>query len=67
MHITADNLDRLDFKKGDGLLPAVVQDATSGAVLMVGWMNRRLRPRHSASDRLVRWSDLSPRHDHLFR
>ena len=39
MHITADNLDRLDFQKGDGLLPAVVQDATSGAVLMVGWMN----------------------------
>jgi len=28
----------LDFKDG-GLLPAVVQDATSGDVLMVGYMN----------------------------
>ncbi len=29
----------LDFKKLDGLLPAVVQDATSRRVLMVGFMN----------------------------
>jgi len=29
----------LDFSKGDGLLPAVVQHADSGAVLMVGYMN----------------------------
>ncbi len=29
----------LDFSKFDGLLPAVVQDATSGRVLMVGFMN----------------------------
>ncbi len=29
----------LDFTKFDGLLPAVVQDATSGRVLMVGFMN----------------------------
>jgi phosphoribosyl-ATP pyrophosphohydrolase/phosphoribosyl-AMP cyclohydrolase len=28
-----------DFSKCDGLLPAVVQDATSGEVLMVGYMN----------------------------
>lgn len=32
--------DSLDWEKGDGLIPAVVQDATSGAVLMVGYMNR---------------------------
>jgi phosphoribosyl-ATP pyrophosphohydrolase/phosphoribosyl-AMP cyclohydrolase len=30
----------LDFTKGDGLLPVVVQHADSGAVLMVGYMNR---------------------------
>jgi len=30
----------LDFNKMSGLLPAVVQDATSGEVLMVGFMNR---------------------------
>jgi phosphoribosyl-AMP cyclohydrolase len=29
----------LDFTKLDGLLPAVIQDATSGRVLMVGFMN----------------------------
>src|ERR1051325_10131855 len=29
----------LDFSKGDSLLPAVVQHADSGAVLMVGYMN----------------------------
>jgi phosphoribosyl-AMP cyclohydrolase / phosphoribosyl-ATP pyrophosphohydrolase len=29
----------LDFAKGAGLLPAVVQHATTGAVLMVGYMN----------------------------
>ena len=29
----------LDFSKLDGLLPAVVQDARSGEVLMVGFMN----------------------------
>jgi phosphoribosyl-AMP cyclohydrolase len=30
---------KLDFTKLDGLLPAVIQDATSGRVLMVGFMN----------------------------
>jgi phosphoribosyl-AMP cyclohydrolase len=29
----------MDFSKLDGLIPAVVQDATSGDVLMVGFMN----------------------------
>ena len=29
----------LDFKKLDGLVPAVVQDATTHRVLMVGFMN----------------------------
>ena len=35
-----DDLDRLDFGKGDGLLPVVVQDADTGTVLMLGYMNR---------------------------
>jgi|SRR5579862_8737322 len=30
---------RIDWTKGDGLVPAIVQDATSGAVLMLGYMN----------------------------
>jgi phosphoribosyl-AMP cyclohydrolase len=30
---------KLDFAKMDGLLPAIVQDAASGEVLMVGFLN----------------------------
>jgi phosphoribosyl-AMP cyclohydrolase len=30
---------KLDFAKMDGLLPAIVQDAASGEVLMVGFIN----------------------------
>lgn len=32
--------DRLDWAKGDGLLPAIVQHALSGSVLMLGYMSR---------------------------
>ena len=34
------DVDRLDWAKGDGLLPAVVQHAASGVILMLGYMNR---------------------------
>lgn len=34
------DIPALDWDKGGGLLPAVVQDADSGAVLMLGYMNR---------------------------
>jgi phosphoribosyl-ATP pyrophosphohydrolase/phosphoribosyl-AMP cyclohydrolase len=30
----------LDFQKGDGLIPAIVQDDKTGAVLMLGYMNQ---------------------------
>ena len=33
------NLARLDWDKGDGLLPAIVQHAVDGRVLMLGYMN----------------------------
>ncbi len=29
----------IDFKKGDGLVPAIIQDAKTKAVLMLGYMN----------------------------
>ena len=32
--------DTLDWAKGDGLLPAIVQHARTGEVLMLGYMNR---------------------------
>lgn len=38
--ITSADADTLSFDKQDGLLPAIVQDASSGAVLMLGYMNR---------------------------
>jgi phosphoribosyl-AMP cyclohydrolase / phosphoribosyl-ATP pyrophosphohydrolase len=34
------DLDELDFGKGSGLLPAVVQHADNASVLMLGYMNR---------------------------
>jgi phosphoribosyl-ATP pyrophosphohydrolase/phosphoribosyl-AMP cyclohydrolase len=34
------DLDRIDFSKGNGLIPAVIQHAARSAVLMVGYMNR---------------------------
>lgn len=37
--ITRENVSTLDFAKSDNLLPAVVQHADNGAVLMVGYMN----------------------------
>jgi phosphoribosyl-AMP cyclohydrolase / phosphoribosyl-ATP pyrophosphohydrolase len=33
------DIELVDFGKGDGLLPAVVQHACTGAVLMLGYMN----------------------------
>jgi phosphoribosyl-AMP cyclohydrolase len=39
----------LDFAKLDGLLPAVVQDATTGDVLMVGFMNQQAYAETQAS------------------
>ena len=36
-----DELPDLDWGKGEGLLPAIVQHARTGAVLMLGYMNRQ--------------------------
>jgi phosphoribosyl-ATP pyrophosphohydrolase/phosphoribosyl-AMP cyclohydrolase len=36
----AEQINALDWDKGDGLLPAVIQDAQTGKVLMLGFMNR---------------------------
>jgi phosphoribosyl-ATP pyrophosphohydrolase/phosphoribosyl-AMP cyclohydrolase len=38
--MTPEQIDRLDWRKGDGLLPAVVQDARTAKVLMLGYMSR---------------------------
>ncbi|MEE2526825.1 bifunctional phosphoribosyl-AMP cyclohydrolase/phosphoribosyl-ATP diphosphatase HisIE [Hyphobacterium sp. HN65] len=38
--MTRDEIDQLDFSKGSGLVPAIIQDAQSRSVLMLGYMNR---------------------------
>ncbi|MCW9708032.1 bifunctional phosphoribosyl-AMP cyclohydrolase/phosphoribosyl-ATP diphosphatase HisIE [Fodinibius salsisoli] len=34
------DIDSLDFSKGDGLIPAIIQDADNFQVLMLGYMNK---------------------------
>src|SRR6195256_924674 len=46
----------LDWDKGGGLLPAIVQDAGSGAVLMLGYMNREALAATQATGRVTFWS-----------
>jgi phosphoribosyl-AMP cyclohydrolase / phosphoribosyl-ATP pyrophosphohydrolase len=38
--VKLEEVTALDWDKSDGLLPAIVQDARSGQVLMLGYMNR---------------------------
>lgn len=38
--VSLENVDLLDFDKGGGLIPALVQHARGGGVLMLGYMNR---------------------------
>src|SRR5690606_35404695 len=40
----------------DGLVPAIAQDADSGAVLMLAWMNRQALELTLAERRAVYWS-----------
>jgi len=47
---------KLDWDKGGGLLPAVVQDSGSGAVLMLGYMNREALATTLATGRVTFWS-----------
>jgi phosphoribosyl-ATP pyrophosphohydrolase/phosphoribosyl-AMP cyclohydrolase len=49
-------LAALDWGKAGGLLPAVVQDADDGAVLMLGYMNREALAATLASNRVTFWS-----------
>lgn len=37
---TVEHLDAIDFAKADGLVPVIVQHATTGEVLMLGYANR---------------------------
>jgi phosphoribosyl-ATP pyrophosphohydrolase/phosphoribosyl-AMP cyclohydrolase len=47
---------KLDWDKGGGLLPAIVQNYASGAVLMLGYMNREALAATEATGRVTFWS-----------
>jgi phosphoribosyl-AMP cyclohydrolase len=46
----------IDFAKGDGLVPVIVQDNASGAVLMLAYMNRESYERTVATGWATYWS-----------
>lgn len=48
-------LDELKWDR-DGLVPVIAQDADSGAILTLAWMNREALARTVASGRAVYWS-----------
>ncbi len=48
--------DAIDFEKGGGLVPAIVQDADSGEVLMLGFMNREALGATERTGEVVFWS-----------
>lgn len=54
--IDTSGLEDLDFKKGGGLMPCVVQDAKDGCVLMVAWMNRQALDVTLQSGKATFWS-----------
>ena len=52
---TQDSLNP-DFNKGNGLLPAVIQDATTGKVLMLGYMNTEALEKTAKEGKVTFWS-----------
>ena len=54
--LTEKNLQELDWEKTGGLIPAVVQDATSGRVLMLGYMNKEALEKTLAEKRVTFFS-----------
>ena len=49
-------IDKLNFEKLGGLIPAVVQDSATNCVLMVGFMNREALEKTLADRRVTFWS-----------
>jgi phosphoribosyl-ATP pyrophosphohydrolase/phosphoribosyl-AMP cyclohydrolase len=49
-------IERIDWNKGDGLVPAIVQHATDGRVLMLGYMNHEALDATLARERVVFFS-----------
>lgn len=49
-------IDTINFDKMNGLVPAIVQDAKDGVVLMVGYMNREALEHTIEGKQVVFWS-----------
>ena len=49
-------IEKIDWKKGDGLIPAVVQDNSSGTVLMLGFVNKESLEKSIESGEVWFWS-----------
>ncbi|HWL61535.1 MAG TPA: bifunctional phosphoribosyl-AMP cyclohydrolase/phosphoribosyl-ATP diphosphatase HisIE [Steroidobacteraceae bacterium] len=56
MSLSVEDIPGLAWSKGDGLLPAVVQDADTGAVLMLAFMNAEALRETLARGRVVFYS-----------
>jgi phosphoribosyl-AMP cyclohydrolase len=50
------NIDKLDFKKGNGLIPVVVQDKETKEVLMVAWANKEAVSLTTQTKKATFWS-----------
>ena len=53
---TAELLDKLDFKKGIGLIPVVVQDAKTKETLMLAYVNREAVEKTLTTGKGTYWS-----------
>lgn len=56
MMIAAAEIERIDWNKSDGLVPAIVQHAATGSVLMLGYMDRAALSATLARGRVVFFS-----------
>ncbi len=50
------NVIQIDFEKGNGLIPVIIQDAASGQVLMLGYMNRESWEETLKTGKVTFWS-----------
>ena len=50
------NVIEIDFKKGEGLIPVIIQDATTKEVLMLGYMNQESWKKTLEMKKATYWS-----------
>jgi phosphoribosyl-AMP cyclohydrolase / phosphoribosyl-ATP pyrophosphohydrolase len=54
--MTLEEIEGLDWAKGDGLLPVIIQDAETGVVLMTGYVNKEALNLTQQRQEVVLWS-----------